>query len=103
MGTVGRYVVVLAVAAVATTITVPLARRIAIRLGGVAVPGDRTVHSKPTPRLGGIAMFLGLLAGLVAAMFIDGLPARVRRSGERLGRGRRGDHHLHLGVRRRPA
>jgi UDP-GlcNAc:undecaprenyl-phosphate GlcNAc-1-phosphate transferase len=72
MGTVGRYVVVLAVAAVVTTATVPLARRIAIRLGGVAVPGDRTVHTKPTPRLGGIAMFLGLLAGLIAAMFIDG-------------------------------
>jgi UDP-GlcNAc:undecaprenyl-phosphate/decaprenyl-phosphate GlcNAc-1-phosphate transferase len=72
MGTVGRYVVVLAVAAVVTTATVPLARRIAIRFGGVAVPGDRTVHTQPTPRLGGIAMFLGLLAGLVAAMFIHG-------------------------------
>ncbi|HKY14696.1 MAG TPA: undecaprenyl/decaprenyl-phosphate alpha-N-acetylglucosaminyl 1-phosphate transferase, partial [Microthrixaceae bacterium] len=72
MGTVGRYLIVLAAAALVTFVTVPFARRMALRWGAIATPGDRHVHASPTPRLGGMAMFLGLLAGLALAAFLPG-------------------------------
>lgn len=56
-----------AVALVWTTIAVWPARWLAFRLGAVAEPGDRRIHSRPTARLGGLAMYLGF--GLSAALF----------------------------------
>ncbi|MFN9037934.1 MAG: hypothetical protein ACK5YO_16645, partial [Planctomyces sp.] len=39
----------------------PLVRRAAPALGLIDLPGDRKVHVVPTPRGGGIAIFLGVL------------------------------------------
>ncbi|MEY4186032.1 MAG: putative undecaprenyl-phosphate N-acetylglucosaminyl 1-phosphate transferase, partial [Planctomycetota bacterium] len=39
----------------------PLVRRAAPALGLIDLPGDRKVHVIPTPRGGGIAIFLGVL------------------------------------------
>lgn len=39
----------------------PLVRRVAPALGLIDLPGDRKVHVVPTPRGGGIAIFLGVL------------------------------------------
>ena len=55
-------VVAFAVAAVAT----PLAGAIARRLGLIAWPSPRGVHTRPTPLLGGLAVLCGLGAGLAA-------------------------------------
>lgn len=66
----GSYVVVAAVAAAVTAATVPIMGRVARRVGAVAIPSDRRVHTAPTPTLGGGAMFLGLLAGVVAAALL---------------------------------
>lgn len=55
----------LALAAGAAAIVVvftPLAMRLARRLGAVAQPGARHVHREPVPRLGGLALALGVLA-----------------------------------------
>jgi UDP-GlcNAc:undecaprenyl-phosphate GlcNAc-1-phosphate transferase len=57
----------LAVAFAATYLLTPLVRRVAARLGAVGDIRDRDVHVLPTPRLGGIAMFGGLCAGLLVA------------------------------------
>ena len=66
---IGSYAIVLAVTAAVTALVVPIMIRLAGRLGAVAVPSDRRVHTRPTPTLGGGAMFVGLLAGLgVASM-----------------------------------
>jgi UDP-GlcNAc:undecaprenyl-phosphate GlcNAc-1-phosphate transferase len=54
-------------ALVCTTIVVLPARWLAFRLGAVAEPGERRIHSRPTARLGGLAMYLGF--GLSAALF----------------------------------
>jgi UDP-GlcNAc:undecaprenyl-phosphate GlcNAc-1-phosphate transferase len=54
-------------ALVCTTIAVLPARWLAFRLGAVAEPGERRIHSQPTARLGGLAMYLGF--GLSAALF----------------------------------
>ncbi len=42
----------------------PVVRRLAIRLGWIDHPSDRKVHPKPTPTVGGLAIFLGVSAAL---------------------------------------
>lgn len=61
------YLVVLGVAAVTTVVVTPLVRRLAVRVGAVVRPDERRVHLRPTPTLGGIAMFAGLVAAMVTA------------------------------------
>lgn len=61
------YSIILAVAALTTLALTPVFRWLAIRVGAVAVPGDRSVHSRPTPMLGGAAMFVGFAAAMGAA------------------------------------
>jgi UDP-GlcNAc:undecaprenyl-phosphate GlcNAc-1-phosphate transferase len=63
----GPAVVPFLAALVGTTIAVLPARWLAFRLGAVAQPGERRIHSQPTARLGGLAMYLGF--GLSAALF----------------------------------
>ncbi len=63
------YVLGFLVAAAASAGLTPLVRRLALARGWVANPGGRNVHTTPTPRVGGIAMFVafvGTLGGLVA-------------------------------------
>ncbi|RJL30798.1 undecaprenyl/decaprenyl-phosphate alpha-N-acetylglucosaminyl 1-phosphate transferase [Bailinhaonella thermotolerans] len=58
------------VAAAVTFVLVPPVRRLAVRLGAVPAIRDRDVHTDPTPRLGGLAMYGGLVAGLVVASLV---------------------------------
>ena len=51
------------VAFVVTWLGAPLARAIAFRLGAIDVPGGRHVHRRPTPRMGGLAVMLGVVVG----------------------------------------
>ncbi|MBO9569103.1 MAG: undecaprenyl/decaprenyl-phosphate alpha-N-acetylglucosaminyl 1-phosphate transferase [Cellulomonas iranensis] len=59
------YLLVAVVAAVVTYLTTPLARWCALRWGAITAVRDRDVHAVPTPRLGGMAMFVGLLVALL--------------------------------------
>jgi UDP-GlcNAc:undecaprenyl-phosphate GlcNAc-1-phosphate transferase len=59
-----QYVIVAGVAALVTLALTPLVRRIATRYGLVDEPGGRKVHTKPIPRVGGIAMFVGVMAAI---------------------------------------
>ncbi|MBQ8081941.1 MAG: hypothetical protein IJ240_08590 [Clostridia bacterium] len=53
-------------AAAVTAALTPLAIWIAPKIGAMDIPKDgRRVHKKPIPRFGGIAIFLGILAGFV--------------------------------------
>jgi UDP-GlcNAc:undecaprenyl-phosphate GlcNAc-1-phosphate transferase len=63
----GGYSVVLAVAAVSTFLLTFVVRRLSVRVGAVSVPGPRSVHDRPTPSLGGAAMFLGFLLAMIVA------------------------------------
>ncbi len=54
----------LGVAAIVTLGVTPLVRLVALRLGLVDRPGGRKVHTKPTPRVGGVAIFLGFAAAI---------------------------------------
>ena len=45
----------------------PLVRRLARRVGAIKQPRDRDVHVTPVPLIGGVAMYGGLVAGLLVA------------------------------------
>jgi len=59
------YLLVFAASAGATFLATPVVRRVSNRLGWIDHPSDRKVHPKPTPTAGGIAMYFGVVAGLL--------------------------------------
>jgi UDP-GlcNAc:undecaprenyl-phosphate/decaprenyl-phosphate GlcNAc-1-phosphate transferase len=61
------YLYILIITAVVTYLLTPLVRRGSIAIKAQHAPRDRDVHEKPTPLLGGIAMYFGLAAGLLVA------------------------------------
>jgi UDP-GlcNAc:undecaprenyl-phosphate GlcNAc-1-phosphate transferase len=62
-----EYLLVGLCAAVVTFLITGVVRRLAIRAGAIAVPRGRDVHTVPIPRLGGVAMYIGVLAGVFVA------------------------------------
>ncbi|MEE8703992.1 MAG: MraY family glycosyltransferase [Olsenella sp.] len=63
------FVAVFAASFLVTLATTPVARRIAWRLRAVDYPAARRVNKRPVPRMGGIAVICGLVAGeLVQAL-----------------------------------
>ncbi|HEX2131843.1 MAG TPA: MraY family glycosyltransferase [Actinophytocola sp.] len=62
-----EYVLVGLTAAVLTFLFTGLVRRFALRWGAVAHPRQRDVHTVPIPRLGGLAMYLGVCGGMLLA------------------------------------
>jgi UDP-GlcNAc:undecaprenyl-phosphate/decaprenyl-phosphate GlcNAc-1-phosphate transferase len=85
MPPIGWYAVVLAVAAAATAATALPAARVASRVGFVALPDERRVHTRATPYGGGAAMFLGFLAATMVAAAIPALRPIFHDSSEPLG------------------
>ena len=61
------YLLVMVASLVPAYALTPVALRLAKRLGAVDIPDDRKVHEVPTPRLGGIAIFLAAIFGLAVA------------------------------------
>jgi UDP-GlcNAc:undecaprenyl-phosphate GlcNAc-1-phosphate transferase len=53
------YIAILILSALGSFLATPWARRLAKKIGAVDQPSDRKIHSQPTPRLGGIAVFFG--------------------------------------------
>ncbi|HEX7463600.1 MAG TPA: MraY family glycosyltransferase [Actinomycetota bacterium] len=66
----GAYLTVFAVSAGVCFLATPLVRRLSLRLGWIDRPSDRKVHPKPTPTAGGLAIFLGVVAGLGISRWI---------------------------------
>ncbi len=63
-----HYLVLGAAAAGVTYALTPWARALGLRVGAVATPGGRHVHEGKVSRLGGVAIFGGLLTVLVLAI-----------------------------------
>ena len=61
------YLYLVIIAAVVTYLLTPLVRQGAIAIKAQHAPRGRDVHEKPTPLLGGVAMYAGLAAGLLVA------------------------------------
>jgi len=64
------YLALLVISALVTYVATPVMRHVAIRVGAVTAVRARDVHVVPTARLGGVAVFLGLAAGLGVASTI---------------------------------
>ncbi len=62
-------------AAIITYFVTGPVRILASRLGAVAHPRERDVHTRPTPRMGGLAMYIGVIAAVFLA---SQLPALTR-------------------------
>ncbi|MCH7788991.1 MAG: undecaprenyl/decaprenyl-phosphate alpha-N-acetylglucosaminyl 1-phosphate transferase [Acidobacteria bacterium] len=61
------YALVTGAAGATTAVATPIVWRVAVKHGWVVEPDGHRLHAKPTPALGGIAMWLGLCAGLLVA------------------------------------
>lgn len=55
----------------------PVLRRVALRWGWVAMPGRRSVHRRPVPYLGGVAMGVGFAVAVLAGLGAHDPLARV--------------------------
>jgi UDP-GlcNAc:undecaprenyl-phosphate/decaprenyl-phosphate GlcNAc-1-phosphate transferase len=53
-----------------TFVATPLVRRFVIAAGAIDHPTDRSIHPKPTPTMGGLAMYAGFLAALAVSRFL---------------------------------
>jgi UDP-GlcNAc:undecaprenyl-phosphate GlcNAc-1-phosphate transferase len=62
-----EYLFILIIAAVVTYLLTPLVRQGAIAIHAQHEPRARDVHTRPTPLLGGVAMYGGLVAALLVA------------------------------------
>ena len=78
MAGVAQFLIVGGVTAVVTLLATPLTRILAFRIGAVAAPSSRKVHEQPTPSLGGLAMLVGIAAGLGTAWAMSSFDAIFR-------------------------
>jgi len=61
------YLIVFVASAAVCFVGTPVVRRVAVRVGAIAHPSDRMVHERATPSMGGLAMYAGLIVGLLVA------------------------------------
>ncbi len=61
------YLLILLVAAAVTFVAVPIVRHVALVSNALTPVRARDVHTTPTPRLGGVAMFAGFATAVVVA------------------------------------
>jgi len=72
------YVGVFAIAFLVTLLTTPIMRRLAVANKVVDMPTDpRKVHKQPTAYLGGVAVFLGLMAAMIFAVIATQVPGLI--------------------------
>ncbi|CAM5457702.1 Undecaprenyl-phosphate alpha-N-acetylglucosaminyl 1-phosphate transferase [Streptomyces alboniger] len=77
-----EYLLTLCITAAVTYLLTGPVRKFAIVAGAMPEIRARDVHREPTPRLGGIAMFFGLCAGLLVADHLPNLNAVFENSNE---------------------
>ena len=61
-----QYMLIFASALLIALGIMPLVRSVAVRGGFVDQPSARKVHTRPTPRLGGVAIYLGCIVALLS-------------------------------------
>ncbi len=65
------YLATFVLAAITAYIATPWARRLAKRMGAMDLPSDRKIHTTPTPRFGGLAVFAGFCLPLFAFYLME--------------------------------
>jgi len=70
------YAVLAGVSFLVVVVLTPLVARLATALKAVDEPGQRKIHSKPTPRLGGVAIFAAVFLPSLAVLCLGGEDTR---------------------------
>ncbi len=60
---ISKIVLIIVIPFVFVAIIMPFICELALQIGAVDMPRERHIHTKPTPRLGGLGIFLGFLLG----------------------------------------
>lgn len=76
------HLVVGVAAFVTVFVATPVVRWIARRTGAVAEPGERHIHTRTTPTIGGIAIFAGIIAALAAGSRLPSFDTLFRTTNE---------------------
>ena len=76
------YLLVFAASAGVTFLATPVVRRLSNRLGWIDHPSDRKVHPTATPTAGGIAIYLGVVVGLLVGRVVPFLSDLYETSSE---------------------
>lgn len=58
-----KIILIIITTFVFTTLITPVIKRVATYIGALDIPNERKVHTKPIPRLGGLAIYFGFLFG----------------------------------------
>ena len=82
-----EYLLVLLVTAAVTFLLTPLVRRVAVATHAIHAPRARDTHTEPTPLLGGLAMYGGLVAGLIVASRLTSLQDPFQAAGSKTAAG----------------
>ena len=82
-----EYLLVLLVTAAVTYVLTPLVRRVAVATHAIHAPRARDTHTEPTPLLGGLAMYGGLVAGLIVASRLTSLQDPFQAAGSKTAAG----------------
>ncbi len=80
-----EYLLVGLTTTVVTFLLTGLVRQLALRTGAVAMPRERDVHRAPIPRLGGVAMYGGILGGVLLSHQLPVLRRSFEFSGDVMG------------------
>ena len=65
------YLVILFSAYLLSSLSTPLIHVLAVKIGALDVPGGRKIHSRITPRLGGIAVFIGFWGAFLIGVLVN--------------------------------
>jgi len=82
-----EYLLVLLVTAAVTFLLTPLVRRVAVVTRAIHAPRARDTHTEATPLLGGLAMYGGLVAGLIVTSRLTSLQDPFQAAGSKTAAG----------------
>lgn len=74
ISTLAAFIITFLIACGATALLVPPVMRLCLRRGWVAVPGGRRRHARPTPNIGGIAIYAGFVVALLGTFVVSAVP-----------------------------
>ncbi|MDO5495476.1 MAG: MraY family glycosyltransferase [bacterium] len=81
------YLLVMLIAAAVTFLLVPIVRHLARYIHALTPVRSRDIHTTPIPRLGGLAMFVGVAVALLAASQIPYLGSQFAQTNQIIGVG----------------
>ncbi len=67
------YLLIFVISCLSTILLTPVVRNFALKINAVDSPDQRKVHKNPIPRLGGLAIYFGFLAGVSIALIASAL------------------------------